>query len=45
MMWPDGVQYEGMWEDGERIGRGVLTLANGTRFEQFETANNVITER
>ena len=32
--WPDGASFEGNWDRGARVGKGVLTLANGTRFEE-----------
>ena len=33
MMWVDGTKLEGQWDEGRRVGSGVLTFANGTRFE------------
>jgi len=33
MMWVDGTKLEGQWDEGRRVGKGVLTFANGTRYE------------
>ena len=27
--WPDGVRYEGQWQDGQKKGNGTMTYANG----------------
>ena len=39
--WPDGKQFEGQFDDGEKIEVGEMTWPNGDRFICYEWEDNI----